>query len=989
MKKWICAILAGLLLVSGTVGVVAEPAAEPQAGQEQTDGTASSTGQETEAGGESGETSTDSEGTSADSEGTSADAAVSTSYRDYMEQYADAARPDTEIEVDTGAATVPEGTAAQWRENQDGSQTALLIPDGGQATFPVTVSEAGLYVLRVTYQPVPGKEIDITCSLSIDGVQPFTSAAGIGFTRVWKNSGEASFSDAQGNEYHPVQEEEYRWEEAYVSAQDEYMDSGYSFYFSEGEHTLTIESVQEGILIGGITLCQEPEVPTYEEYLQERSEQPAAMDAEPIVLEGEDAQYKSHSTLYGIADYSSPINSPYDVYKSLLNTVGGENWAGKGQWLEWEFEVEQEGYYQLVFRHKQNYKSGSYSVRRLTLDGEVPFTQAASIRFNYQLGWDVMALGGEEPMYIYLTEGSHTLRLEAVYGDFASVCQEIQELVDELNVMYRQIVMITGASPDTLRDYNLGGVLPDLQSNCTQYSERLYAVLDELVSMTGGKGSETAVIEKTAIQLEEFAEDVEMIPQRLSAFNSNISALASWLSTAAQQPLLLDYLQFAPVGSELPQADAPWYRSVANEVMRFLLSFFEDYDNIQTTAETSEEPVTLWLGVGRDQATAMQSIITNNFSAQTGIPVNVRLIAMDVLMRAVASGAGPDLALYQDQATAINYALRNAAYDLTQFEDIDEVLEQFPYETTVPFRLGDGLYALPENINFNVMFYRTDILAELGLEVPQTWDELYDALAVLQKNNMEVGIISSFTTTTTTTMNSLFLTFLYQYGGEVYDEEGKVCILDDPIGVQAFTDFCELYTTHGLSLKVDLLTRFRTGETPIAINNFSFANELAVSAPEISGLWEMAVLPGTVKEDGTIDNSTVVTSSGTVMFSNARNKENTWEFMKWWTSREGQVEYARAIETTLGRSGRWTSANVEAIDSVAWSKDQLAVIKEQLNSVRGLPEVAGGYYTGRSVNNAIHSVVSSNTEPKETLYEYVRDINKEIQQKRRELGLDE
>ncbi|MBP3388564.1 MAG: ABC transporter substrate-binding protein, partial [Clostridia bacterium] len=171
-------------------------------------------------------------------------------------------------------------------------------------------------------------------------------------------------------------------------------------------------------------------------------------------------------------------------------------------------------------------------------------------------------------------------------------------------------------------------------------------------------------------------------------------------------------------------------------------------------------------------------------------------------------------------------------------------------------------------------------------------------------------------------------------------------------------------------------------------NNFTFGNELTVSAPEINGLWKMALLPGTVQEDGTVDHSTQLSCSGTVMFRNARNIENTWEFIKWWTSRDAQVDYSRQIEAALGRSGRWTSANLEAMEGIAWSREELSVLMDQLEYARALPEVAGGYYTGRSVNNAVRSVVNSNTAPKETLYEYVKDINEEITIKRRELGLD-
>lgn len=916
---------------------------------------------------------------------------LSGGYRKYRQSFADAARPQTPVEVPLTGAVGPDGQAPTYAENQDGSRTAVQIEDGGRVTLTAEVPQAGLYQVQITYRALPGKDIDLLCALYIDGSLPFSSAAGLTMTRTWKDSSESSFSDDQGNEYRPVQVEETVWRETWLCAKDEYLDGGYEFYFEAGTHTLTLESVQEGFLLGGLTLGREAAVPTYAEYLSRLAEQghtPAAVEAEPQYLEGEDASCKSHPILYSIADYSSCITRPYDVYRSLQNTIGGENWSTKGQWLEWQVHVETAGFYQVVFRYKQNYKSGSFSVRKLTLDGAVPFAEAGDITFAYDLGWDVSALGGNTPTYLYLDAGSHTLALEVVYGPFAEICAEVQDCVEELNILYRKIMMITGSSPDTLRDYHIGTLVPECADTCEQLAARLEAVTDRLAEMTGGRGSETAAVDKMALQLRAFVKDVETIPQRLSTFNSNISSLAAWLITVTKQPLLLDYIQLAPVDTALPQRDAPWYRTVGNEVMRFFCSFIEDYDNIRSTADTTKEPVNIWLSVGRDQAIVMQSLITSGFTNETGIPVNLRLIAMDVLMRAVASNTGPDLALYQDQGTVINYALRRALYDLNGFADIDEVLTRFPEEAAVPFRLGSGLYALPENINYNVLFYRTDIMEELGLEVPETWDELYDVLTVFQKNHLELGVISSFTTATTTAMSSLFVSMLYQRGGRVYNDDGSACILNEPKGVQAFTEFCELYTKYGLSLKLDLLTRFRTGEVPMAINNFTFGNELTVSAPEINGLWKMAVLPGTVQEDGTVDHSTQLSCSGTVIFRNARSLENTWEFVKWWTSRDAQVDYARQIEAALGRAGRWTSANLEAMEGIAWSREELAVLKTQLGSARALPEVAGGYYTGRSVNNAVRSVVNSGTAPKETLYEYVKDINEEIASKRRELGLD-
>ncbi len=887
------------------------------------------------------------------------------SYTEYREKYVDAQYPQKSISLNTNGISVKEKAPA---------------------SVTLSVETAGWYQIALTYEADLSKGNDIQLSLYIDGKLPFSEAEGILLTRLWKES-----LPENSDNNTPMQEQVAGEQTAMLSAGGVYSNEDSFFYFSAGQHTIMLESQRGAVKIKNITLCQPKAVPTYKEYLnalKKEGKTPESLNVKAQYLEGENATLKSHASVKSVADYSSPITRPYDIREDLLNTFGGDNWSGNGQWGEWQFETENEGFYKLYFRYKQNYKSGMYVVRRLSVDGLVPFAEADCIKFGYDLDWCVSALGGNEPLYIYLEPGVHTLRLEVAYGNLDTILSEVQSCLDEMNVLYRNIMMITGASPDSQRDYDIELALPETPKLCETLSERLYAVIEELVKNTGSKGSETAVLEKMAIQLSEFSEDVEMIPQRLSAYNSNISSLASWLISAKQQPLLLDYIQVAPIDADAPIANAKWYASVWNEIKRFLVSFTEDYDSISSGTATDEEPITIWLGIGRDQALVVNQLIRNGFTDETGIPVKLRLIGMESLMPAVASNVGPDVAMYQDQATVINYALRNAIYDLNEWEDIDEIKQRFYDESLRCYTLDESLYGLPENITCYVMYYRKDIFEELGLTAPKTWDELYKAITVLEKNNLEFGIPSSFTTTTTTTVSPVFLSLLYQNGGQVYDEARENCILDNAEGISAFNTFCELHTKYGVSLKIDLLTRFRTGQAPLILNAFTFSNELAVSAPEISGLWDMVLLPGTQKMDGKVDRSTLMTCSGAIMFKNAKNKENAWEYLKWWTRADTQTDYAEAIEASLGQSGRWNSANKEALSNSAWSTKELDVIKAQLSYAKALPEAAGGYYTGRSINNAIRTVVTSYEEPKETLYEYVTDINKELSQKRKELGLD-
>ena len=53
-----------------------------------------------------------------------------------------------------------------------------------------------------------------------------------------------------------------------------------------------------------------------------------------------------------------------------------------------------------------------------------------------------------------------------------------------------------------------------------------------------------------------------------------------------------------------------------------------------------------------------------------------------------------------------------------------------------------------------------------------------------------------------------------------------------------------------------------------------------------------------------------------------------------------------------------------------------------------MPEVAGGYYVGRSIDNAVKAVINTGVSPRETLLDYVGDIQQEIDYKRKELRIE-
>ena len=478
------------------------------------------------------------------------------------------------------------------------------------------------------------------------------------------------------------------------------------------------------------------------------------------------------------------------------------------------------------------------------------------------------------------------------------------------------------------------------------------------------------------------------VPGTTNEWSNNITALGTTMQNLTQSQLDIDYVVVKTPEAQWPKDDAGAFAYVWHEISSFFTSFSADYDSVGNTYDEGMEVIDVWILTGRDQANVLKTIIDDSFTPKTGIGVNLKLVEGGTVLSAVAAGTGPDIILSAGQGEPVNYALRNAAEDLTQFENWEEVYGRFHESAYRPFEFDGGIYAIPETQSFNVLFYRRDIFEELGIDVPQTWKDVQDILTVLQHANMEVGMPDIMRTNGADT--SGFYAMMFQNGVELYSEDGKYALLDSEGAIKAFEVYTEFYTNSDIPKNYSFVDRFRSGEMPIGIADFSLQNTLAVFAPELKGLWDFTLIPGTQQADGSIDHSVLSNSACSMMLKSddQQAKENGWEFLSWWTSAEVQARFGREMECLMGSAARYATANLEAFQQLSWSSEQLDVLNEARQWAQANREVAGGYYTGRHVVNAVRKVINDQTVPRETLLDYNKTINDEIKKKRAEFGLD-
>ena len=821
-------------------------------------------------------------------------------YTGYVNEHLNDAHPANDVQVDIFNYE-SEGTVRVEKGATDDNKDALFTDTGSTVTWNVNVPQAGMYRLFIDYKITESRGVPAERTVMINDVLPFEDARNIAFTRMWMDGGDVKV-DNQGNQIRPRQVEYFGWQSAYFKDDMGFVAEPYVFYFEKGDNKLSFIADNEPMLLSNVELKAITDKPSYEEYLAQQPQNAGSDTAKTynLVVQGEDSTLRSESSLYAKYDRSSPTTVPNSVTTTVLNYVGGDAWRSSGQWIEWNFEVPEDGYYNIMVKARQNYSRGSVSNRTVLIDGEVPFKDLSEISFDYRNDWECKDLADENgtPFNFYLTKGQHTIRLEATLGGMGAILEEMEDSTYRLNQIYRRILVYTGASPDVYRDYHIDTTYPEIMQAMELESKRLYKIVDDMVAYSGQMADNIATAQTIAQQLERFCEKPQKITTEFVTFKDNITSLGTASLNLSETKLDVDYLVVSGTDVTPKKEKANFFTKAAHEIKSFIASFFVDYNSVGDVYDekTADQVVKVWVLTGRDQGTILKTMVDDDFTTSTGVKVNVEIVDPGALLNAVLAGRGPNVVLSVGADQPVNYALRGAAEDITQFEGWEEVMSHYSKSSYEQYGLDGHIYGIPETQTFNVMFYRKDVLEEMELEVPNTWKELIELLPTIQCNNLSVGIptaagSSGAAAASTSIMSnvpdlSMYFALLYQYGGDMYNEDGTKTTVNTEAGVAAFDDYVRYFNDYGIPTVYDFVSRFRSGEMPIGIAPYSTYNTLMVSAPEIRGLWDFTLIPGTYRTDANgkqyLDRSDFITGSATMMIKTDDEalRLASWEFMK-------------------------------------------------------------------------------------------------------------
>ncbi|MCR2804692.1 extracellular solute-binding protein [Paenibacillus soyae] len=879
------------------------------------------------------------------------------------------------VAVDAGTPSARSDGSVLRQGDYEGKDDVLVwnSMDTHWAEYEVNVPEEGLYEIHATYLPLKGEDRTrpVVWDVKIDGKRPFREASSISLYRQWKDAGEIEKND-DGDEIRPVAADVSGWQTLPLVDSGANYAEPFKWHFTKGVHTIRVEGY-EPVALAELALAPPRELPSYAD-AKAAYPSAASPDVSGIVLQAERLTWKNDPSIVMMWDRDWRT-VPRAEGRITYNTLGGVRWDWPNQEVTWDFEAPESGLYKIGLRALQNRFSQKASFRTIRIDGEVPFKEWLTYRFPYDSAWQSVVLSDDAgaPYEAYLEKGTHTLSIGLTHAAVSPIVRGIENLSALLRDIDRDLSRLTSGQTDRNRTWKIDRDLPGLREQLGQVAHNLDVLADAMTEVNGRKDSASEGFRSSAGDVRALLEIPDDIPYHVDEISSITEKINNFVVNLHKQPLQLDEIYIAPADQAFPDMLASW----GEQAVGVAANFFYSFNTRQSLGEMDPNELNVWVLRGRDYVTQLQDLADETFTPVTGIKVKVNLLPNpQLLVMSNAAGLQPDVALGLNQDLPVDYAIRGSVYDLSEFGDFDRIYGKFSPGSWQALYYDKGYYGLPETQSFQVLYYRKDIMRELGLAIPETWQDVYDILPTLQQNDMNFYMDPQE-----------FLPFISQNGVEFYTPDGFATGLDTPDGFRAFKQWTDLYNMYAMEKQVpSFYQHFRSGTMPIGISDYNMYVQLAAAAPELNGRWGIALIPGVQKEDGTISRWAGGQQTTGVIFQESEKKKQAWEFLKWWVSTDTQVRYGSDLEAINGVSFRWNTANAEAFVRLPWKREDANVILRQWAWYKEKENPPGGYFMGRELNNAWVRSVIDGMNYRSSLEASILDINRELRRKQQEFG---
>ncbi|MBM7675712.1 extracellular solute-binding protein [Gracilibacillus alcaliphilus] len=845
-----------------------------------------------------------------------------------------------------------------------------------EVELTIEAPEEAYYQIGFDYLIEGEQVLPSQLEVKINGEFPFYELQNIVFESKWENPSEVQ-SDKYNNEITPQPINVKEWQEKYL-VDASYRDSEpFLIKLNKGENRLQLRVTEGNLMVRTVFLKGVEALPEHE--------QADVTGDQYIELEAEEYTYKNDSSIRAAGSYNANL-TPYSVDNILLNHIDGDSFSSSGHEITYTFTADKSGYYYLGMHYNQNAKPDFPVFMDVKIDGQIPFQSFQHYPVSYTTGYQQMTFVDMEQnkIPIYIEEGEHTLSFQLSIAPLKQTIEEVERLSSEIQTLSLELTNLVGPNVDRNRDIDVESYIPDTKQQLLDWADQLAALYEEIQPFNPGVNEigTFSALSIAEVQLRSLADEVDKLASRKNELSSITADLGTLLQDINNNGVSIDKLYFYQNESDISTGPGFFEKQWAS-ISRLFTSFTkQDY----AVNNVNQEHLQVWVNRPRQYIEIMQQMIDEQFTAETGIEVDLSIMPDEnKLILANAADEAPDVALGVNYAMPFEIALRGALQDLSELDGFDETSQLFPEGMHVPATVQDGIYALPDTLNFWVMFYRKDILDRLGMPVPNTLDEVRTYLPELQRKGMNFFYPTAGMPGLKTFAGTMPI--IYQNQGRFYGETIDRTLLNENETIEGMRELTELFTIYNIPYDVpSFYQQFRDGSLPIGISDFHMYNLILNAAPEIANNWEIALMPGIENGQGGVERWSAGGAESNIMFKDTDKKEASWEFMKWWASTEVQIAFGNILQTTYGKEYMWNTANIEAYNGLPWITSHKEVILSQADWITEVPRVPGSYMLERELSNAYNSIVLDGENLRTAIDLASKRINRETARKLEEFG---
>lgn len=316
----------------------------------------------------------------------------------------------------------------------------IILKESQEVELSVDVAESAVYVLSFDYKTLGNNILPTKMALKVNGSHPYDELKRLFVSDTWV-SGETQY-DRHGNECIAMPLKKDVWEISYLHDIAFLFSQPMMIYLEEGNNTLTFKASEGSVQLGNLYLSAQIK-------LSEDSTQAAAGDGFKII-EAEDITYRNSPNIRSEAEYITDI-TPYSPKLKVLNMVSEASFKTGGTKIEYEFEADVDGYYNLAFDYRQSTKSDFSVYRNIYIDGVIPSQSFGNMAFGYSKKYTRTTV----PAAVYLTKGTHLLSIEVTLDNMRNSINILNVITDEINALALSVNKITGGNTDKYRDFDL------------------------------------------------------------------------------------------------------------------------------------------------------------------------------------------------------------------------------------------------------------------------------------------------------------------------------------------------------------------------------------------------------------------------------------------------------------------------------------------------------------------------------------------------------